>query len=146
VNSHIPVFSFVSKLLNKLISECDWSAQEVSHILLGLPLQDSSCQVVTVDCWPEEAHNNMITVEEEAITACWSLLQHYQDCLTDQVNPALACVTLFEWLQTWDWIRWAVRPHVPPRLINYFLWYSSDPVSLEYSDYYCVKLMLHHLF
>jgi hypothetical protein len=136
----------VSKLLNKLIGKRDWSAQEVSHILLGLPLQDSSHQVVTVDCRPEEVHNNMITVEEETVTARRSPLQRYQDRLTDQVNLALACVTLFEWLQTWDWIRWAIRPRVPPQLINYFLWYSSDPVSLEYSDYCCVKLILHHPF
>jgi hypothetical protein len=86
----------VSKLLNKLISERDWSVQEVSYILLGLPLQDSSRQVVTVDCRPEEAYNDVITVKEEAITARRSPLQHYQDRLTDQVNPALARVTLFE--------------------------------------------------
>jgi hypothetical protein len=95
----------VSKLLNKLIGERDWSAQEVSHILLGLPLQDSSRQVVTVDCRPEEAHNDMITVEEEAVTARRSPLQRYQDRLIDQVNIALAHVSLFEWLRTWDWIR-----------------------------------------
>jgi hypothetical protein len=59
----------VSKLLNKLIGERDWSAQEVSHILLGLLLQDSSCHVITVDCWPEEVQNDVITVKEE-VTAC----------------------------------------------------------------------------
>jgi ATP-dependent DNA helicase PIF1 len=136
----------VSKLLNKLIGERDWSAQEVSHILLGLPLQDSSRQVVTVDCRPEEVHNDMITVEDETVTARRSPLRRYQDRLTDQVNPALARVTLFEWLRTWDWIKWTVRPRAPPRLINYFPRYSSDPVSLEYNDYCRVKLMLHHPF
>jgi ATP-dependent DNA helicase PIF1 len=88
----------------------------------------------------------MITVEEETVTARRSPLRRYQDRLTDQVNPALARVTLFEWLRTWDWIKWAVRPRAPPRLINYFPRYSSDPVSLEYSDYCRVKLMLHHPF
>ena len=95
----------MSKLLNKLISERDWSAQEVSHILLSLPLQDSSRQVVTVDCRPEEVHNDMITVKEETVTARRSPLWRYQDRLTDQVNLALARVTLFKWLRTWDWIR-----------------------------------------
>jgi len=37
--------SFVSKLMNKLISERDYSAQEIYHILLGLALQEDS-QVV----------------------------------------------------------------------------------------------------
>ena len=135
----------MSKLLNKLIGERDWSAQEVSHILLGLPLQDSSRHVITVDCRPEEVQNDVITVEEE-VTARRSPLRRYQDRLTDQVNLALALITLFEWLRTWNWTTWTVRPRAPPRLINYFPRYSSDPVSSEYSDYCRVKLMLHHPF
>ena len=136
----------MSKLLNKLVSERDWSAQEVSHILLGLPAQDSSRQVVTLDCRPEEVQNDAITVEEETVTARRSPLRRYQDRLTDQVNQALTGVTLFDWLRTWNWITWTLRPRAPLRLINYFPQYSSDPVSLEYSDYCCVKLMLHYPF
>ena len=34
INDRAPLLSFVSKMLNKLISERDWSAQEVSHLLL----------------------------------------------------------------------------------------------------------------
>ncbi len=37
-NERAPLLSFVSKMLNKLIGERDWSAQEVSHILLQLPV------------------------------------------------------------------------------------------------------------
>ena len=42
VNSRAPLLSFVSKMLNKVIAERDWSAQEVSHILLQLSVQSSS--------------------------------------------------------------------------------------------------------
>ena len=35
-NTRAPLLSFVLKLFNKLIGERDWSAQEVSHILLNL--------------------------------------------------------------------------------------------------------------
>jgi hypothetical protein len=136
----------VSRLLNKLIGERDWSAQEVSHILLGLPAQDSSRQVVTLDCRPEEVQNDAITVEEETVTAQRSPLRRYQDRLTDQVNQALASVTLFDWLRTWNWIIWTVRPRAPPRVINYFPRYSSDPTSQEYDHYCRVRLMLHHPF
>ena len=38
VNDRAPLLSFVSKMLNKLIGERDWSAQEVSHLLLQLPV------------------------------------------------------------------------------------------------------------
>jgi len=136
----------VSKLLNKLIGERDWSAQEVSHILLGLPAQDSSRHVVTLDCRPEEVQNDAITVEDETVTAQRSPLRRYQDRLTDQVNQALASVTLFDWLRAWNWPIWTVRPRAPLRVINYFPRYSSDPMSRAYEDYCRVRLMLHHPF
>jgi ATP-dependent DNA helicase PIF1 len=34
INDRAPLLSFVSKMLNKLIGERNWSAQEVSHLLL----------------------------------------------------------------------------------------------------------------
>lgn len=49
VSSHRPLLSAVSKLLNALIGERDWSAQEISHIILGLPLQYCSRVGVSVD-------------------------------------------------------------------------------------------------
>jgi len=54
-NERALLLSFVSKMLNKLIGERDWSAQEVSHILLQLPVQESSRFVVTLDCRPEQS-------------------------------------------------------------------------------------------
>jgi ATP-dependent DNA helicase PIF1 len=36
VNNWSPLLSFVSRMLNKIIAERGWSAQEVSHILLQL--------------------------------------------------------------------------------------------------------------
>src|SRR5271170_4718949 len=59
VNDRAPLLSFVSKMLNKLIGERDWSAQEVSHILLQLPVQKSSRAVVSLDCRPEEEQSDL---------------------------------------------------------------------------------------
>ena len=42
VNDRAPLLSFVSKMLNKLIGERDWLAQEVSYILFQLLVQKSS--------------------------------------------------------------------------------------------------------
>ena len=42
INDQAPLLSFVSKMLNKLIRERNWLAQEVSYILLQLPVQKSS--------------------------------------------------------------------------------------------------------
>jgi ATP-dependent DNA helicase PIF1 len=54
MNNQAPLLLFVSKMLNKLIGERDWSAQEVSHVLLQLPVQNSSRVVVGLDCRPEK--------------------------------------------------------------------------------------------
>ena len=54
INDHAPLLSFVSRMLNKLIGERDWSAQEVSHFLLQLPVQKSSRVLVSLDCRPED--------------------------------------------------------------------------------------------
>jgi ATP-dependent DNA helicase PIF1 len=88
----------------------------------------------------------MITVEDEAVTVKRSPLRRYQDRLTDQVNQALASVTLFDWLRAWNWKTWTVRPRAPLRVINYFPRYSSDLSSQEYESYCRVRLMLHHPF
>lgn len=50
VNSTKPLLSLVSKLMNKLVSERDWSAQEICHLLLNFPLINQSRTVLTVDC------------------------------------------------------------------------------------------------
>src|SRR5437763_10412040 len=74
LNEHTPLFSLASKLMNKFIGERDWSAQEVCHILLGLPLQEGSRQVVTLDCRPEHSQDAMVTIENDEITAGQSVL------------------------------------------------------------------------
>lgn len=68
INDRAPLLPFVSKLLNKLIRECDWSAQEVSHILLQLPVQDTSQILVSLDCRPNDACD-LILLESGEVTA-----------------------------------------------------------------------------
>jgi ATP-dependent DNA helicase PIF1 len=69
VNNRAPLLSFVSKMLNKLIRERDWSAQEVSYILLRLPVQESSRQVVNLDCRPEDQQKVLIVTKTSELTA-----------------------------------------------------------------------------
>src|SRR5216117_943282 len=73
-----PTLSFLSKMLNKLIGERDWSAQEVSHILLGIPMQDASRVTVTLDCRESHAQDDMIVLEDGTVKAGRSAAQRYQ--------------------------------------------------------------------
>jgi hypothetical protein len=104
INDQAPLLSFVSKMLNKLIGERDWSAQEVSHILLRLPVQGSSREVVNLDCRPEQLHSDLVILESGELTAQRSVLQRYRDRIKDtrNGNTALQDLTLFDCLQFWN--------------------------------------------
>src|SRR3984885_13885943 len=83
INNRAPLLSFVSRMLNKLIRERDWSAQEVSHILLQLPVQKSSRMLASLDCRPEDIQQDLIVLESGEVTAQRLVLRRYQDRLTD---------------------------------------------------------------
>src|SRR6266496_526782 len=81
INNRAPLLSFVSKMLNKLIRERDWSAQEVSHLLLHIRVQDLSRAVVNLNCRPEKAQDNLIVLESGDISGRRSVLRRYRDRL-----------------------------------------------------------------
>jgi hypothetical protein len=128
INDRAPLLSFVSRMLNKLIGERDWSAQEVSHILLQLPVQKSSRMLVSLDCRPEDVQRDLIVLKSGEVTAQRSALRRYRDRLADtgNGNAALLSLSLFDCLRHWDWMTWRVRPRASPRVINYYPRYSSD--------------------
>lgn len=104
VNDRAPLLSFVSKLLNKLIAERNWSAQEVSYILLKLLVQGCSYQTVTLNCWPEGDQQDLIVVESGEVSSERSALQRYRDRIADTEgrNAAVIDLSLFNWLQSWN--------------------------------------------
>ncbi len=53
--------------MNKPVGERDWSAQEVSQLLLNLPLQQGSRQVLSVDCRKEEDQPQMVEVNADEV-------------------------------------------------------------------------------
>src|SRR4030081_2380865 len=99
-------------MLNKLIGERDWSAQEVSHLLLQIPVQDSSRGVVSLDYRPEESQDDLIVLESGDISARRSVLRRYRDRLTDtrNWNASLPTLRLFTWLRLRDSLTWQIRP------------------------------------
>jgi len=115
-----PLLSFVSKMLNKLISERDWSAQEVSHILLGLTVQDSSREVVTLFCRPDKEQQDQVTLEDGTAAPRRSPLQRYIDRVVDSPVRGLPEVWVFDWLTLWDWKLFRLRPRARARVINYY--------------------------
>lgn len=73
-----PLLTTATKMLNSLVVERDWSAQEISHILLGYPLVSSSRGFETLDLRTREQGTMAITIEEGAVRqAGLSMLDKY---------------------------------------------------------------------
>ena len=137
--------SLVSKTMNKLIGERDWSAQEISHLLLDLPLQQGSRVVVALDCRPEDEQRSLHMVEGDEISEKLSPLGKYKKRYADFSN-----LTFLDFLQHYDYSdleNLRRRPRALPRIINYHPRYNDDGKdSKVYEDYCRVKMMLHHPF
>ncbi|KAH6640312.1 hypothetical protein F5144DRAFT_484970 [Chaetomium tenue] len=146
ISDNNPMISFVSKMMNKLIGERDYSAQEICHILLGLLLQEDSRVVQSVDCRPRERHARAIDITadgdiEESRTVYEKYLRR-PDHMED--------VSYFEFLQNWNFKarnadKWAIwRPPAMPRVLYYYPRYKPVRSHRQYSDFCRVKLLLSH--
>lgn len=143
-----PLLSLVTRTMNKLIGERDWSAQEVCHLLLNLPLQVSSRSVQNVDCRPEGEQSLAIVLPEDdgdrnvVATHGRSTLEKYK------ARPdALTAVTYLKFLRLYDFksrpSSWKERPRAAARISNYSPRYDCKS---QLEDYVRVKLMMHHPF
>jgi ATP-dependent DNA helicase PIF1 len=138
-----PLLSFVSKFLNKLLAEMDWSQQEIIHHLLGLKAINTSRSCVNVDCRPEDQQPARFVAEDGSVRGNQSLLEKYK---SRPPGRELDSVTYFDYLAMYDWNR---IPPVPrsralSRILVYFPRYKRD--GSRHEDFCRVKMMLHHPF
>src|SRR4029078_1866596 len=103
----------------RLATERDWSAMEVCHLLLNLPLQQSTRQLRLMDCRPLEQQNLAAVLDEEGhIRSAKSDYKKYLDRSEEWRN-----LTFFEFLTSIDYSKpreWRRFPRATPRIINYF--------------------------
>jgi hypothetical protein len=62
-----PFLSAATRIINSLITERDWSAQEVTHHLLGLDLVHSSRETAMLDMRPNKDVPISLAVEEGSL-------------------------------------------------------------------------------
>jgi ATP-dependent DNA helicase PIF1 len=147
------LLSFASRIINKLIGERDYSAQEVMHTLFGLPLVHCSRTVLNVDCRPEDAQTTSYTFrrggdpnldtttnDTAAITEGTSLYAKYKDRPTSLED---VCYLDFLLHFTHHGRHFKRRPRAKPRVLNFLPQYSIVAQPEEFAR---VKLMLHHPF
>jgi ATP-dependent DNA helicase PIF1 len=147
------MLSFSIKLLNKLIAERDWSAQEVSHILLDIPQERSSRTHVILNCYPEDAHKVHYRMDQQSgdLKECGNAFKRYKGrILYPRGGIHLKDVTLLEWLQDYDdkhyRRRKLNRTTGKSRVLSYFPTYISVPGHDNYENYCRVQMMLNHPF
>ncbi|KJK84813.1 hypothetical protein H633G_11396, partial [Metarhizium anisopliae BRIP 53284] len=95
-----PLLSFSSRLMNKLIAERDYSAQEISHLLLNIPLQEGTRLVVAVDCRPLAQHARSYRVDEDVNETIGSYRKYLER------NDQHEDITYLEYLQSYNLKTW----------------------------------------
>jgi ATP-dependent DNA helicase PIF1 len=145
INETNPLISMVAKLMNKLVGERDFSTQEVCHMLLDLPLANTSRTVISVDCRPEVNQPVGFDVEGSRVVRGKTLLQKYKTRDVEYENLTYHHIlTRFE--MSGKSIKPLARASTKDRICRFFPLYSSNPQDDTYEEYCRVKLMLHHTF
>ncbi|KAJ3455383.1 hypothetical protein MRS44_013983 [Fusarium solani] len=148
VKDHNPLVSFTSKLLNQLVAERDYSKQEVSHLLLGLPLQEGSRTCLYVDCRNPDRHSRSLRIDSDEVVEAPNVYEKY--CRRPE---ALEDLTYVSFLKCWNfrskdpskWKQWQPgNVNGRPRILVYFPRYQADPEGQQWPDYCRVKLTLNH--
>ncbi|KAF2706209.1 hypothetical protein K504DRAFT_386012, partial [Pleomassaria siparia CBS 279.74] len=142
VNNNMPYQSFVTKLMNKLIGDRDYSAQEVCHMLLDLPLSLSSRTVINVDLRPENTQPHLYHLEQGETRQGKSLLMKYKERSKDEMD-GLQDIPYITFLKSHAHISpYKNRPRAQERVLNVYPRYNPEDVD----NYGRAKLMLHHPF
>lgn len=133
--------SYATKIVNRLIGERDWSAQEVSHLLFEIPLFSSSRQVITFDCRPEDEIGTVVDLEDETNSGK-PILQKYKERRVE-----FGDTSLLGFLQNYEHGSRKVhkpRPRAKPRVIVYQPQYRSQPTHDDYPQFCRTRIVLHH--
>ncbi|KAM4062958.1 PIF1-like helicase [Hirsutella rhossiliensis] len=133
VKDHNPLISFTSKLLNQLVAERDYSKQEVSHLLLGLPLQEGSRTCLYA--FP------LLRIDGDEVDEAPTF------------TKTLADLSYVSFLKCWNfrprdpskWKQWQPgNINGRPRVLVYFPRYQADPEGQQWSDYFDGQLFGSH--
>lgn len=142
-NTIQPQLSFATKIVNRLIGERDWSAQEVSHLLFGIPLFSSSRQVITFDCRPEQDIGTIVDLDDDnPSNAGKPILQKYKERRNEYADT-----TLLKFLRSFEHGSRKVhkpRPKSKDRVIVYQPRYKPQANHPDYLDFCRTKIVLHH--
>jgi hypothetical protein len=143
-----PFKSFVTKIMNRLVGERDWSTQEVCHLLLNLPLSNSTRRVLNVNVKRPKDQPQLFVRYKGQVDGSGtiakarkgrSLLQKYMERPEE-----LEHVTYLDFCRKFTHDnKPRRRPRAKDRCLNIWPRYKKDNDD-EMEDFARARLMLHH--
>ena len=136
------------KMLSKLLTERDWSAQEVSHFLLDCPAFGSSRQFGSL-CLAARWSRRLRGPDDNAVAGQDLEADDWRDRYYQRPSGApYDSLSLYHWVKLWRPARTRTDPPVlrsKERIIRLWPAYSPhDPESDEYEDWCRARVLLHH--
>ncbi|KAF9536267.1 hypothetical protein CPC08DRAFT_590772, partial [Agrocybe pediades] len=145
------------KILNKMLGERSYSAQETAHLLLGIPLVRASSSFKTIYIGAEgsfreigeqqadnetSAEEQMEGVGERTVTK-ESWLQRYSNRPPEMEDLSLEQVmTKYAWRKS----TWKKTRDSTDQVLRVYPRFSPNPEDERYEDYCRTKVILHHPF
>ena len=136
-------------MLNKLLGERTYSAQETAHLLLGLPLVACSVSFQTINIASDGALRE-VTADDlgfneqgERVVTAESWLQRYMK------RPAhMDSLSLHEVMRLYSWRnqQWHKRKPSTKVIVRAFPRLSPNPDDPRFDEYCRLKVLLHHPF
>ncbi len=147
--------SVCQKLLNKMLGERTYTAQETAHLLLSIPLVRTSVSFQSLNLSKDgssralqdepdtEDPMSMAAGGEDRVVTAESWLQKYMGRPDD-----LEDLSLHELLSRYSWRnrQWRKRRESTTVILRVFPRYSPNPEDPNYEQYCRTKILLHHPF
>lgn len=144
--------SSCQKVLNKMLGERTYSAQETAHLLLGIPLVRASVTFQTVytgtnggyrELAAHEGDTELAVGEDENLVTDDSWLQRYMKRPLEMESLSLQNV-----LSTYSWqkSKWCKKRDATKAVSRVYPRFSPNPEDDHYDEYCRTKVILHHPF
>jgi hypothetical protein len=147
--------SACQKMLNKMLGERTYSAQETAHLLLGIPLVSASTAFQTIyigaegglrELGAEEAvaiGEGGVSESENPMATTKSRLQQYMERPIGMEDLSLQYVlTKYTWIKS----NWRQKRDKTDVVLRVYPRFSPNPEDDRYEDFCRTKIILHHPF
>ena len=149
--------SACQKMLNKMLGERTYSAQETAHLLLGIPLVRISATFQTLYIGTEGGFRELATRNNSVDEAQLAVTEGEDDRpVTDDSSiqrymkrpPAMETLPIHDVLTRYSWRKseWRKRKEKTNVIVRVYPRFSPNPEDNHYKDFCQTKVLLHHPF